>query len=124
MRQYDRELVADRGMEIEAQVLEVIREFGQQGEETEVSIRVVTNRLIDLHGEDLDRKITARWVGYVVRKKLGLKTYRRSGIYHIAESEQPRLQSLYGRYGLTDGTKDGGTSGLPRTSQGRSLRGN
>jgi hypothetical protein len=56
MRDYHRELVADRGMDMEAQVLEIIQEL-REFEPSDVSIREITNRLADQHGEDFGRKI-------------------------------------------------------------------
>jgi hypothetical protein len=37
-----------------------------------------------------------------MRRKLGLKTYRRAGNYYIAESEKTKLEKLIERYGLTE----------------------
>ena len=100
MRQYDRELVADRGLEIEAEVLEVIRELREF--DAEVSIREIANRLAERHGEDFGRKITPHWVGYQVRRKLGLKSERRKIGYAIASTEGPKLERLFAKYGIED----------------------
>jgi hypothetical protein len=66
-----------------------------------------------LHGEELDRKITPRWVRYIVRRKLGIKTCRRAGSYFIAKSEQTKLDALFERYGLLAEEVEARTSGLP-----------
>jgi hypothetical protein len=100
MRQYDRELVADRGMDIEAQVLEVIRELEQSAYEPGISIKQITERFTEKYGEDYERKITPHWIGRIVRRKLGLKTERREGGYVIASGEGTKLQRLLERYGL------------------------
>jgi hypothetical protein len=99
MRDYHRELVADRGMDMEAQVLEIIQEL-REFEPSDVSIREITNRLADQHGEDFGRKITAHWVGYLVRKKLGLKTERRKAGYVIGSIEGTKLARLFEKYGI------------------------
>src|SRR5437016_9831685 len=55
-RQYHRELVADRGMDTEAQVLEIIREFQESPTWTGLSIRKITDRFMELHLMDYERK--------------------------------------------------------------------
>jgi len=99
MRDSHRELVADRGMDMEAQVLEIIQEL-REFEPSDVSIREITNRLADQHGEDFGRKITAHWVGYLERKKLGLKTERRKTGYVIGSTEGTKLARLFEKYGI------------------------
>src|SRR5207302_7865273 len=62
-REYHRELVADRGMDIEAQVLEIIQELRGSPYEASLSIKEIANRFIDRHGEDFERRITPHWIG-------------------------------------------------------------
>src|SRR5712692_6456284 len=57
-REYQRELVADRGMDIEARVLEIIQELRISPDEATLSIKEIANRFIERHGEDFERKIT------------------------------------------------------------------
>jgi len=47
MRQYHRELVADRDMDMEAQVLETIRELEQSAYEPGISIKEITTRFAE-----------------------------------------------------------------------------
>lgn len=97
-RDYHQELVADRGSGVEAQVLEVIKELQDAGEE--LSIKEITTRFIATHGEDYERKITPHWIGQVIRRKLGLRTERRREGYLIAAHEKAKLASLSERYGI------------------------
>jgi hypothetical protein len=100
MRDYHRELVADRGMDMEAQVLEIIRELQQSAYEPGISIKEITQSFAEKHSEDYERKITPHWIGRVVRRKLGLKTERYREGYVIAASERPKLDGLFERYGI------------------------
>ena len=100
-RQYQAQLISDRGMDAEAQVLEVIRELEESALPHELTIKEITNRFIDKYENDYDRKITPRWIGGLVRQKLSLGTERRQGRYAIASSDKPKLKELYERYGLT-----------------------
>lgn len=101
-REYHRDLVADRGMDVEAQMLEIIQEIKQDPYFQGLAIKEISDRFIARHSEDFDRKITPHWVGYVIRRKLGLKTHRRGGSYFVAESENTKLIRLFERYGLAE----------------------
>lgn len=106
-RAYHRDLVADRGMDVEAQMLEIIQELQQDPFSPGLAIKEIAERFIARHGEDFERKITPNWVGYIIRRKLGLKTHRRGGTYYVAETEKPKLERLFERYGLhEDGEAD------------------
>lgn len=99
-RQYNRDMIAERGMDTEAQVLEIIRDlaaaFGGR-----LSIKDITNWFIERHGTDYDRKITTKWIGYVVRRRLNLHTQKSHGLFIIPHSEFPKLDRLYERYGVS-----------------------
>jgi hypothetical protein len=99
-RQYNREIISDRGMDTEAQVLEVIRDLAGSWEKPTLAIRDITSWCVDRYGEEYEKKITPKWIGYIIRKKLRLKTERHSNGYEIATSEQEKLSRLYERYGI------------------------
>ena len=120
-REYHRELVADRGMDMEAQVLEIIRDLRASTTENRLSIKEITSWFADRYREDFERKITAHWIGYVVRRKLGLKTEKQHGNYVIAASEGPKLTRLLEKYGVDVSHGDLGDSGDSATGdQGES----
>lgn len=100
---YHRELIADRGMDTEAHVLEVIRDALESAPEGQVAIKDIASWFADRHGEDYDRKITPKWIGNVVRRKLQLKTQKSHGVFVIAPTEKPKLERLYEKYGVTTG---------------------
>jgi hypothetical protein len=99
-RDYHRELVADRGMDIEAQVLEIIRELQSLGDNGGISIKEIASRFIAEHGDDFDRKVTPHWIGQIIRRKLGLKTERRRDGYVIADCESAKFALLCEKYGV------------------------
>ena len=105
-REYHRELVADRGMDIEAQILEIIRELQESSYGLGLSIKEIATRFIEQHGEDFERKITPHWVGHIVRRKLGLKTERKETGYIISSAEGPKLSRLFEKYGIPGDDKD------------------
>jgi hypothetical protein len=106
MRQYDRELVADRGMDMEARVLEIIRELQQSSYESGTSIKEITQRFAEKHSDDYERKITPHWGGQIIRRKLGLKTEKRHGSYVVGAAEGSKLSRLFERYGISDAMGD------------------
>jgi hypothetical protein len=110
LHEYHRELIADRGMDLEAQVLEEIHALTLIGEDN-LSMKEISSRLEERHGEDLGRKITPHWVGFMVRKKLGLHTEKRHGSYVIASSEKAKLARLFEKYGVSGSAGDLGDSG-------------
>jgi hypothetical protein len=110
-REYHRELVADRGMDIEAQVLEIIQELQGPPHGTGLSIREITGRFIERHGEDFERRVTPHWIGQIVRRKLGLRTEKRHGSYVVAASEGPKLTRLFEKFGIDASLGDLGDSG-------------
>src|SRR5437667_11675314 len=71
-REYHKELVADRGMDMEAQVLEIIQALQLPNDGAGIAIKEIASRFIEQHGEDFERKVTPHWVGQIVRRKLQL----------------------------------------------------
>src|SRR5437016_8821892 len=109
-RDYHKELVADRGMDVEAQVLEIIQELQSMSDGAGIAIKEIASRFIEQHGEDFERKVTPHWIGQIVRRKLQLKTQRRREGYVIATTEAAKLVRLYEKYGIA--TTDEGAVNL------------
>jgi len=101
-RRYNRELVSDRGMETEAQLLEVIRDLAASSADGRLTVKEIASLFADRHADDYERKITTKWIGFLLRKKLNLKPWRSSnGAFVISASESPKLAHLYEKYGIS-----------------------
>lgn len=98
-RSYHREMVEERGMDAEAQILEIIRGLVDAGE-PRWGVREITQWFGDRYGEDYERKITAKWIGGILRRKLGIKTQKSHGVYVIPLTEKPKLDRLWVKYGI------------------------
>lgn len=98
-RRYHGQIISERGMDMEAQILEVIRDLGDANRP--LAIKEVTTWFQDRHGDDYDRKITAKWIGTVIRRKLHLSTQRTKDGYVIPPEEFGKLNRLYERYGIS-----------------------
>jgi hypothetical protein len=101
-RRYHGEMVNERGMDLEAQVLECIRDLRDAGRP--LAIKDITNWLVDRHGDECERKLTTKWIGNVIRRKLQLRPVRASSGYVIPPEELPKVDRLYERYGIPLGT--------------------
>jgi hypothetical protein len=51
-------------------------------------------------GDEYERKVTARWIGGILRRKLRLPTERRHGCYVSPREAFPQIARLTERYGL------------------------
>lgn len=101
-RRYNRELVSDRGLETEAQILEVIRDLAANSADGKLTVKEIASLFADRHADDYERKVTARWVGFLLRKKLRLELQRLHGVFVIEATEGPKLKRLYEKYGVAD----------------------
>ena len=99
-RERHREMVADRGMDIEAQVLEVIRDLQRQ--RSKLAVGEITAGFISRHGQEHERPITNKTMGNIIRRKLHIKTFKSHGVYVIPFTEFERLRRLYEKYGLVE----------------------
>ncbi len=99
-RRYNQEIVTERGMDTEAQVLEVIRDMVASPLEAKLTVKEITALFSDRHGEDYERKVTPKWVGSILRKRLNLRTQRTKEGFTIPAHELPKLRRLYEKYGI------------------------
>lgn len=93
-------IVAERGLLMEAQVLEVLAELMITTDRPIVPVADVTMGLIERYGAEYERPITNRWIGSILRKKLNLQTYKSHGVYVIPMNERQKVEVLCGRYGV------------------------
>lgn len=120
LREYQQQLVADRGLEVDAQVVEVIHIVHEGLPGADLPLRDITSRFIERYAEEMDRKVTPKWIGGIIRRRLGLRTARRCGAYVIPATERPRLEQLYEKYGVASEPDPGHQPGedFARTSPG------
>ena len=60
--------------------------------------------------------MTAKWIGYIIRRKFELKTQKCHGVFTIVLSEKPQLERLYEKYGLA--SEDGADPGAAEQPSG------
>lgn len=99
-REFQRELVADRSAETESLVLELICDL-RRGGSASITIGELTRIFAARYQDDFARRITPKWIGAIVRRKLRFRTYKSHGTFVIAEESLAKIENLLERYGLT-----------------------
>jgi hypothetical protein len=102
-------LIAERGLLMEAQVLEILAELMVTIDRPVVPVAEITAGLVERYGAEYERPITNRWIGSVLRKRLNLHTYKSHGIYVLPKSERTKVELLCVRYGVSVITETQGT---------------
>src|SRR5207245_6067773 len=80
--------------------LEIMHDMAHSRFETRLSMRDITGWMIARHSMDYERKITSKWIGNILRKKLNLRLQKSDGLLSIPFSEKPKLERLFERYGV------------------------
>lgn len=93
-------IVAERGLSMEAHLIEVIRELAADGTGG-LAISDIAARFADRFGSEYERPITPRWVGTILRRRLHLSPHKSHGRYLVTIDGQ-RLAALCESYGLAD----------------------
>jgi hypothetical protein len=91
-------LLNERGLSVEAQVLEVL--ISLMGTEPKnITVAAITDELFRRYGSEYERPITNRWVGSLLRKRLHLRTYKSHGVYMVTTTPE-NIDYLCSRYGI------------------------
>lgn len=93
-------LIAERGLLVEAQVLEILAELMESTNGVVVAVAEVTAGLIKRYGAEYERPITNRWIGSVLRNRLNLTTYKSHGVYVVPKTLREKVEMLCTRYGV------------------------
>ena len=99
VRGYNQEIVTERGMAIEGQLTVIIKDMLDNGD-SRLSIKDITDAFVNRHGEEYDRKVTSKYIGYIIRHRLHLKTHKSHGVYIIPIGELAKLPRLYEKLGM------------------------
>jgi hypothetical protein len=95
---YNEELVDERRESVEAQVLGVIRDLVARGPEARLGIQDITAEFVLRHGAEYEKRVTPRWIGSIVRRRLGLRPSRSTGVFTLGPEDVAQLAALYERY--------------------------
>ncbi|MCU1231000.1 MAG: hypothetical protein JWO97_3884 [Acidobacteria bacterium] len=98
--QYNEDLVDERAESVEAEVLTVIRDLVAKGPEARLAMQDVADEFTARYGSQYAKRVTPRWIGSIVRRRLGLRPSRSTGIFTLGPEDVARLAALYKRYGV------------------------
>lgn len=100
IRKYNEDIVEERAEAAEAQVLHVIRDLIARGPQERLAIQDITREFLARYGAEYERRVTPRWIGSLLRRRLGLRPSRTTGVFTLGPEDVARLGSLYVRYGV------------------------
>jgi hypothetical protein len=92
--------VADRRATPEAGVVAAVLSAFAASDKHHVLLGAITDRFNDAHEAAYGHPMTHKWVGYMLRVRLGLATHRSGGVYVVPASEKTKVEALARRYGL------------------------
>ncbi len=96
----ERELAVERASTSEAALLAALAELIAEGEQSAIPVADITKRFVERSGSDFDRPITNRYVGYLLRKRLNIATYKTHGVYAVYVPDKTTLDLLCTKYGI------------------------
>lgn len=99
-RQIQQASVQRRGLDTEAQLLDVIRALMSGREEIQIPLATIAERFTEQHGVEYDYRVTTRWIGHMLRKKLHLLPRKSDGVYVLPVEEMRKLPMLYEKFGI------------------------
>jgi hypothetical protein len=102
LERLNEQLAEERQESAEGQILAVIRDLVARGPEVRLAMRDIADEFALRHAKEYERRVTPRWVGSIVRRRLGLKPNRATGIFTLGPEEVAKLARLYVRYGIEE----------------------
>jgi len=93
--------IADRRAKPEAGVVAALMASFAASDKRHVLLGAITDRFNDAHEAAYGHPMTHKWVGYMLRVRLGIATHRSGGVYVVPATERTKIEALARRYGLT-----------------------
>jgi hypothetical protein len=101
IEQNDRTL-ADRRATPEAGVVAALKEAFAAAQRHHVFVATILDKFNDAHETAYGHPMTSKWIGYMLRVRLGIATHKSGGVYVVPASERPKVEALAARYGLAE----------------------
>lgn len=99
---YSNQATLDRGLTLEAQLLECISALWEDAGSAGVTVKAIADEFLERFGTEYDNRITTKWIGGLVRRRLQLATRKSRGSYVIPLEEAPKINRLVEKYGIAD----------------------
>lgn len=102
IKKYNDELVADRGMSWESDIMFTILKLAKDGAVSELTMKEIS-QFVNNEGDLEENTLTPKKVGWIIRTKLQLKPYKtRKGFVLDLKKNREKLLFLKDKYGITD----------------------
>ena len=83
------------------QILAIIRGLWVAERRAPLRLKEIADRFMVLHADSGER-VTPKWIGWLIRRHLGLKPYRTHGVYVLFFSDSHKLDGLCRGFGLNN----------------------
>jgi hypothetical protein len=93
--------MADRRSTAEAGVVAALMAAFATAQKHHVLIGAITDKFNDAHEAEYGHPMTHKWIGYMLRERLGIATHKSGGVYVVPASERSKVEALARRYGLS-----------------------
>lgn len=94
--------LADRAASPEGGLVALLSELAAKDDTKSVRLGQITSSFIERRGSEIERPITNRYVGSMLRRALGIHPYKSHGTYRIL-LDRKKIASLAVRYGVDGG---------------------
>jgi hypothetical protein len=101
-REHHAQRRSERAESIEARVLTILRHSFTSVSGVGVAVGDITSLFVAHYSADVSRPMTPRWMGAIIRTKLGLSTQKSNGRFVVPTSEQAKLVRLYDKYDVSE----------------------
>jgi hypothetical protein len=99
LSQHDRTM-ADRRATPEGSVVAALVKAFAAPPKHHVLVRAITDIFNDAHEAEYGHPMTHKWLGYMLRVRLGIATHKSGGVYVVPASERAKVEALAVRYGF------------------------
>ncbi len=93
-------VVSDRVSSTEGNLLSVIASVLTNEERVALPLHEIVTAFVDRFGTEYERPITNRFLGGVLRNRLGLPLYKTNGVIAVSLKDRARLNALCAHYGV------------------------
>jgi hypothetical protein len=95
------DLDAERAMDPEPQLLEIIRDV-MRGRDT-IPLKELVAEYVSRHGNGgSEQRVSSRWIGTMLRRRLGLQTHKSHGNFVVRLAATAQMELLYRKFGLDE----------------------
>jgi hypothetical protein len=96
---YNKEIIADRGTEIDAEILEIILDLNDGLPLSKITMQSISS-VFNVGSENFKERVSPKKIGWYIRERLKLKTERGRNGYFISDNNKERIENLKKKYGL------------------------